>query len=74
MSTDITTLTHTLRKALATDIGLGHTHQLLAAALGFKSLAALQAAENEPSTFDSIVYWMVDNQQLELASHRLDCP
>jgi len=68
MSIDITSLTHSLRQALTADgmnVSLGHTHQLLAAALGYKSLAALQAAIDEPETFDPVRYWMVQTEQLK---------
>ena len=47
MSIDISTLSYTLRKISAaspTPIGLGHAQQLVTAVLGFKSLAAYQAA------------------------------
>lgn len=68
MSIDITTLTHPLRQALANDgieISLGHTHQLLAGALGYKSLASLQAADDEPETFEPVLYWIVHTEQLK---------
>lgn len=66
MSTDITRLAHSIRPALAAQgisIKLGHTHQLIAAALGHNSLAAQQAS-GEPSEMDSSMYWLVDAEHV----------
>lgn len=67
MPTTINTLTHGLREHLVASgspIGLGHTHQLLAAALGYTSLAVLQAS-NEPNNLTPSMHWIVDVDQLK---------
>lgn len=74
MPTDITRLAHSLRPALEAhgiSIRLGHTHQLLAAALGHKSLAAQQAS-GEPFEMDSSMYWIVDGAQLRQRASQLE--
>ncbi|WP_313178382.1 hypothetical protein [Massilia sp.] len=66
MSITINTLVHRLRERLAqagSPISLGHTHQLLAAARGYTSLAVLQAS-NEPVDLDQSMHWIVDVPQL----------
>jgi hypothetical protein len=63
----INTITHVLRQHLTssgTPVKLGHTHQLLAAALGYTSLAVLQVS-NEPDELDPSMHWIVDVPQLK---------
>lgn len=66
MSMTMTTLAHALRGQSTSKnrLSLGHTHQLLAAARGYTSLAALQAS-NEPERLDDATYWLVDVAQVE---------
>lgn len=74
MSTCINKLTHTLRSVLANDgilLGLGHTHQLIAAVLGYKSLAARQAS-GETEELDRSLYWLADVGQLRARAESLD--
>jgi hypothetical protein len=66
MSMTMTTLAHAMREqsTYKNRLSLGHTHQLLAAARGYTSLAALQAS-NEPERLDDATYWLVDVAQVE---------
>lgn len=67
MSTTISTIAHSLRLMLAdagSSLKLGHTHQLLASARSYTSLAVLQAS-NEPVELDPSMHWIVDIPQLQ---------
>jgi hypothetical protein len=62
----IRALTHLLRDRLeeaGSPLSLGHTHQLLAAARGYTSLAILQSA-NEPDELDRQMHWIIDLPQV----------
>lgn len=71
MPTSISTLSYVLRKitaASATPIGLGHAHQLVAAALGYKSLAAYHAAianGGESPNFDVAKHVVLNQPMLD---------
>ncbi|MYM92239.1 hypothetical protein [Duganella vulcania] len=67
MSNLFNTLTHNLRRALASrgiELSLGHAHQLLAALHGYPSKAARDAVERKPEAPDLDVNWLVDTNQL----------
>lgn len=74
MSTSIRTLTHALRVHLAdagSPIILGHTSQLVAAALGYRSMAVLQAS-NEPVNLTLSMLCLVDVEQFNERARSLD--
>lgn len=73
MSTAIKTLTHALRVHLAkagSPVTLGHGFQLIAAALGYTSLAVRQKTE-EPDDLTSSMHWIVDLDQLQERANSL---
>lgn len=66
MSIGISNIAHSVRKDSSSDtvtVSLGHAHQLVAAALGYKTLASYQAAQaagNEPAALDLVCHVVVD--------------
>jgi len=77
MPISISDLAHSVRSnrtAVATSISLGHAHQLMAAALGHKSLAAYQASQrtsHEPVDFSEVRYVVPDYELLEQRAQAL---
>lgn len=79
MPVGITELAHSLRKQAALDapVPLGHWQQLVSAALGHKSLASFQAAqdaEREPQEFDRVPYVVPDFELLMERAKELSIP
>ena len=78
MSIDVSNLAYTLRKhsaASPTPIGLGHAQQLLVAVLGYKSLAAYQAAianGTEHKCFDQVKHVALNQLMLAARAEDLD--
>lgn len=66
MSNSISNLAHSFRRnssADAVSVSLGHAHQLIAAAMGYKTLASYQAAQaagREPPVLDLVRYVVPD--------------
>ncbi|WP_047244105.1 hypothetical protein [Chromobacterium subtsugae] len=66
MPTGISNLAHSVRKNSSTDtvsVSLGHAHQLVAAAIGYKTLASYQAAQadgGEPADLDLVRHVVLD--------------
>lgn len=68
MPIGISNLAHSVRKNSSTDTGtvsvsLGHAHQLVAAAMGYKTLASYQAAQavgGEPAALDLVRHFVPD--------------
>jgi hypothetical protein len=79
MPVGITELAHSLRKhaALPVPISLGHWQQFACAALGHKSLASFQAAQNaerEPQEFDRVPHVVPDLELLAERAKQLSIP
>lgn len=79
MPVGITELAHSLRKhaALPVPIPLGHWQQFACAALGHKSLASFQAAQNaeqEPQEFDRVPHVVPDFELLVERARELSIP
>lgn len=55
-------------------VKLNHAQQLVAAALGYKSLAAYQAAKNESKSLDEASHFVLDDQLLVTRSQELNLP
>lgn len=70
MPVGISNLAYSVRKNSSTDtvsVSLGHAHQLVAAALGYRTLASYQAAKaagNEPPSFDDVCHVILDDDLL----------
>lgn len=70
MPVGISNLARSVRKNSSTDtvsVSLGHAHQLVAAALGYKTLASYQAAKaagNEPPDLDHVRHVILDDDLL----------
>lgn len=74
MSTDIIRLAHSIRPVLLDQgiaLPLGKTQQLLAAAFGYNSLAALQAAQ-EPDELNSSMKLLFDEEQFGRRAAKLN--
>lgn len=71
MSLGISDLAHSVRKnsaAAAVPVPLGHAQQLVAAALGYKTFAAYQAAQataQEPASLTAVRHVVLDNDTLD---------
>lgn len=80
MSISFSTLSHSLRKqsqAVGTDIKLSHCQQLLSAAFGYKSFAALQAAQAvyaEADVLDEVASVFLNPQALISRAGELGIP
>lgn len=77
MSTDISNIAFTLRAQsadLTDSIKLSHAQQCVAAALGYKSLAAYQASRNENSDLNSAIHFVLDMEMLEKRCKDLELP
>ena len=77
MSTDILTLAYSLRVASASSshpVKLSHAQQFVAAALGYGSLAAYQAADKECKKIDDGVHILVYSGLLQDQAAILDVP
>ncbi len=68
MSTEFSSLSHSLRlacRAKGIDLPLGHAHQLLATAFGYRSLAAFQASTSEPPSLPGGAHLILDLSALQ---------
>ena len=80
MSVDVSSLAYTLRKSSSTvgpKLKHGHAQQLIAAALGYKSLAAYQAAVAagaEPMQLDAAAHVLFDEDLVEQRAVELELP
>lgn len=77
MTTTISTIAFAVRTASALSanpIKLSHAQQLVAAALGYKSLAAYQASEELLTTFDGASHYVLDWHQLAERAKELNLP
>lgn len=78
MAVDLPTLSYTLRKISADStlpLKLGHAHQLVAAVLGYKSLAAYQAAiaqGNEHQHLDRVKHVALNQPMLAIRAEELN--
>lgn len=77
MSLGISDLAHSVRKnsaAAAVPVPLGHAQQLVAAALGYKTFAAYQAAQvttQEPASLTDVYHVVLDEDLLEQRADEL---
>ena len=80
MSVDVSSLAYALRKSSATvgpELKHGHAQQLIAAALGYKSLAAYQSALTagaEPVQLDAAAHVLLDEGLVEQRAVELELP
>lgn len=80
MSVDVSSLAYVLRKSSTTigpELKHGHAQQLIAAALGYKSLAAYQAAvaaSAEPVQLDAAAHVLLDEDLVEQRAAELELP
>jgi hypothetical protein len=58
-------LAHTLRTKLSIQMQLGHVHQLLSAALGYKTYAAFKASKEEAPSFDDALHVVLDRALID---------
>ncbi len=68
MHTDFASISLTLRKNLLeqhVELSLGHAQQLLAASMGYKSLAAFQASSMDSSDIDVAAHLLIDTITLQ---------
>jgi hypothetical protein len=75
MSADFASLSHnfhTACQASGIKLPLGHAHQLLASAFGYRSLAAFQASTEEPTFFQNGVHLILDLPALHERGASLD--
>lgn len=78
MPIGISNLAHAVRKnsaAAGVSVQLGHAQQLVVAALGYKSLAAYQAAQaaaREPLHLDNVYHVVLDYDMLDRRANELD--
>lgn len=71
MSIVFSSVSHRAHAELGKSISLGHVHQLLAAALGYGSLAAYKASPQEPPNFDGVAHIVFDDQRLHVRQQEL---
>lgn len=77
MPVGISNLAHSVRENTSIDplpVSLGHAHQLVAAAMGYKSFAsyqAAQAAHGEPPTLDLVRHVVLDHDMLGARAQEL---
>lgn len=80
MPVGISNLAHSVRKNTSTEVvsvSLGHAHQLIVAAMGYKTLASYQAAQaagGEPPTLDGVYHVVPDFDLLGMRAQELDIP
>lgn len=75
MRTDFASLSHSFRTACQASgikLPLGHAHQLLASAFGYRSLAAFQASTEEPASVPNGVHLILDIPALQERGAALD--
>lgn len=74
MSTNFASLSHSLRSACQASgipLPLGHAHQLLASAFGYRSLAAYQASREEPDDVPDGAHLILDVAALQARAGEL---
>lgn len=74
---NISAISFAVRSASSTSanpIKLSHAQQLVAAALGYKSLAAFQASPLEAPTLDDAVHFVLDGELLDERIQELGLP
>lgn len=71
---DVAFAVRTASKSTANPIQLNHAQQLVAAALGYRSLAAFQASPLEAPTLDQAVHFVLDGGLVADRARELDLP
>lgn len=65
MDPSFSSISRAIRIAIGSAMSLGHVHQAIAAALGYKSFAAFKASNEERPTYDGARHVVVDDALLE---------
>lgn len=76
MVTIFSTIAFVLRnasRAALTPVSVSYAQQLVAAALGYDSLAAYQASAETQTTFDGPNHYVLDGDRISLRAHQLGC-
>lgn len=71
MNVVFSSVSHRAHADLGKSIPLGHVHQLVAAVLGYGSLAAYKASPQEPPNFDGVEHIVFDDQRLKVRQQEL---